>query len=222
MMALTLFFGSFAATETRAQNGPLNEILKRMETNRNSMKTLRSSVTMVKYNDQLKESDTTEGSAIYMPAKGKDAYVRIDWTKPVQETLAVVNGEYVLYRPRLKQAITGSAKNAKGNGKANNALAFMNMSKEQLKANYSIKYLGQENVSGGTPTWHLELTPKTASNFKSADLWIDGNGMPIQAKVVEGNNDSTTVLFTRMEKNASINAAQFKVKLPKDTKIVKG
>lgn len=219
-IALTLFFSVFAVGEAKAN--PLNEILKRMETNRTSMKTLRSNVTMVKYNDQLKESDTTEGAAIYMPAKGKDAYVRIDWTKPVQETLAVVNGEYVLYRPRLKQAITGNAKNAKGNGKANNALSFMNMSKEQLKANYSIKYLGQENVSGGTPTWHLELMPKGASNFKSADLWVDGNGMPIQAKVVEGNNDSTTVLFTRMEKNASINASQFKVKLPKDTKIVKG
>lgn len=219
-IAITIFFNAFAISEAKAN--PLNEILKRMETNRTSMKTLRSNVTMVKYNDQLKESDTTEGTAIYMPSKGKDAYVRIDWTKPVQETLAVVNGEYVLYRPRLKQAITGNAKNAKGNGKANNALAFMNMSKEQLKASYTIKYLGQENVSGGTLTWHLELTPKGASNFKSADLWVDGNGMPIQAKVVESNRDSTTVLFTRMEKNASIKADQFKVKLPKDTKIVKG
>jgi hypothetical protein len=62
--------------------------------------------------------------------------------KAGEETLAVVNGKYVLYRPALKQAITGNAKNAKGGGKANNALAFMNMSKEQLKANYTIKYLG--------------------------------------------------------------------------------
>jgi len=219
-IAVTLFFNAFAVTETNAQ-GALNEILKRMEVNRNTMKTLRSDVTMVKYNAQLKESDPTYGRSMYLPAKGRDAYVRIDWTKPVEETLTVVNGTYTLYRPRLEQAIVGSAKNAQGNGKANGALSFMNMSKEQLKANYSIKYIAQENV-GKIPTWHLELTPKTATNFKMAELWVDGNGMPIQTKVVETNNDTTTILLSNIEKNASIDASQFAVKLPKKTKIIKG
>lgn len=221
-IAIALFFNAFSVVETKAQANVLNEILKRMEINRNSMTSLRSNVTMVKYNSQLKESDTTTGTSIYLPQKGRDAYVRIDWIKPVEEKLAVVNGEYVLYRPRLKQAIIGNAKNAKGNGKANSALAFMNMSKEQLKANYTIKYLGEEKVSGGTPTWHLELTPKTAANFKLAELWVDGDGMPIQAKVVENNNDFTTVLLSNFEKNATINAKQFKVDLPKGTKIIQG
>ncbi|MBA3334392.1 MAG: outer membrane lipoprotein carrier protein LolA [Acidobacteria bacterium] len=216
---LTLFSGVFVATKTQASN-PLPEILNRMEINRSSMKTLRSKVTMVKYNAQLKESDTSEGTSIYMPTKGRDALVRIDWTKPVEETLAVVNGKYVLYRPRLKQAITGNAKDAKGSGKANNALSFMSMSKEQLKANYTIKYLGEEKVSGGVPTWRLELTPKKATSFKMAELWVDGNGMPIQAKIVEGNNDTTTVLLSGFEKNAKINVSQFEVKLPKGTAIV--
>ncbi|MBA2605377.1 MAG: outer membrane lipoprotein carrier protein LolA [Acidobacteriota bacterium] len=218
---LTLFSGVFTVTETRASN-PLPEILNRMEVNRNAMKTLRSKVTMVKYNAQLKESDTNQGTSIFMPTKGRDALVRIDWTKPVEETLAVVNGKYVFYRPRLKQAIVGNAKDAKGNGKANGALSFMNMSKDQLKANYTIKYLGQEKVSGDVPTWRLELTPKKATSFKMAELWVDGNGMPIQAKVVESNNDTTTVLLSDFEKNAKINLSQFEVKLPKDTKIVKG
>lgn len=219
-IVLTLFSSVFLVIETRASN-PLPEILNRMEINRSSMKTLRSKVTMVKYNAQLKETDTSQGTSIFMPTKGRDALVRIDWIKPVEETLSVVNGKYVFYRPRLKQAITGNAKDAKGNGKANSALSFMNMSKEQLKANYTIKYLGQEKVSGGVPTWHLELTPKNVTNFKMAELWVDGNGMPIQAKVVESNNDTTTVLLSDFEKNAKINLSQFEVKLPKDTKIVK-
>ncbi|HEV8158089.1 MAG TPA: outer membrane lipoprotein carrier protein LolA [Pyrinomonadaceae bacterium] len=219
-IAVTLFFSAITVTETKAQQ--LNEILKRMEINRNTMQTLRSNVTMVKYNAQLKESDTAQGTSIYLPLKGRDALVRIDWLKPVEEKLAVVNGKYTLYRPRLKQAIIGNAKNAKGNGKANGALSFMNMSKEQLKANYTIKYLGEENVSGKIPTWHLELTPKIATNFKSAELWVDGNGMPIQAKVIESNNDSTTVLLSNFEKNATINADDFEIKLPPDTKRIKG
>lgn len=220
-IVLILFSSVFTVTETRASN-PLPEILNRMEMNRSAMKTLRSKVTMEKYNAQLKEKDINQGNSIYMSTKGRDALVRIDWTKPVEETLAVVNGKYVLYRPRLKQAITGNANDAKGNGKANGALSFMDMSKAQLKANYTIKYLGEEKVSGGVPTWRLELTPKNATNFKMAELWVDGNGMPIQAKVVERNNDSTTILLSDFEKNATINTSQFEVKLPKDTKIVKG
>ncbi len=220
-IAITLFFSAIAVTETKAQ-GVLNEILKRMEINRNTMQTLRSDVTMVKYNAQLKESDRWRGNSIYLPLKGRDALVRIDWVKPVEEKLSVVNGKYTLYRPRLKQAIIGNAKNAKGSGKANGALSFMNMSKEQLKANYTIKYLGEEKVSGKIPTWHLELTPKMATNFKSAELWVDGDGMPIQAKVIESNNDSTTVLLSNFEKNATINAGDFEIRLPKGTKEIKG
>jgi outer membrane lipoprotein-sorting protein len=170
----------------------------------------------------LKESDTTEGKSIYLPLKGRDALVRIDWTKPAQETLAVAEGQYVLFRPRLNQAIIGNAKNAKGSGKANSALSFMNMSKGQLKANYNIKYLGQENVSGGIPTWHLELTPKTAQNYKSAELWVDSDGMPIQAKVVEKNNDTITILLSKLEKNKTINTNDFVVKLPKNVKRING
>ncbi|MBA3632934.1 MAG: outer membrane lipoprotein carrier protein LolA [Acidobacteria bacterium] len=220
-VALILFFNAFAVTETKAQ-GILGDILKRMEVNHNTLVSLRADVKMVKYDSLLKESDTTEGKSIYLPLKGRDALVRIDWTKPAQETLAVAEGQYVLFRPRLNQAIIGNAKNAKGSGKANSALSFMNMSKGQLKANYNIKYLGQENVSGGIPTWHLELTPKTAQNYKSAELWVDSDGMPIQAKVVEKNNDTITILLSKLEKNKTINTNDFVVKLPKNVKRING
>ena len=166
-IALLLVFNALTVTDAKAQT-IVTEILKRMETHRNSLTSLRASVTMVKYDSVLKDSDTTEGTTSYLPAKGKDAYVRIDWTKPANEILAVANGKYVLYRPRLKQALVGNSKNAQGNGKASNALAFMNMSKAELKANYTVVYLGQENVSGGSSTWHLQLTPKTKSTYKSA------------------------------------------------------
>lgn len=218
--ALVLFFNVFAVTETKAQGG-VDQILKKMDEHYKSLASLRSDVTMVKYDSLLQESDKYEGTTMYLPAKGRDAFVRIDWVKPAQEVLSVVNGKYVIYRPRLNQALTGSTKNATGSGKANSALAFMNMSRAQLKANYTIRYMGQENVSGGIPTWHLELTPKTKQNYKLADLWVDGNGMPIQAKVTENNNDTTTVLLTKLQKNVTINGKDFEVSLPKDVKVVK-
>jgi len=218
---VALLFSVFSAPETKAQ-AVLQIILNRIDTHNKSLQTLRSNVTMEKYNSQLKETDVTEGTMMYLPMKKGDPLIRIDWAKPVAETLAVIKGDYIVYRPRLSQYLTGKTKDAKGSGKSSGALAFMNMSKTQLKANYSIKYIGEESVSGGVRTTHLELTPKTASTYKMADLWVDADGMPVQAKIIEKNNDSTTILLSGLKKNGTINASDFKVIIPPGTKEVKG
>ena len=219
--ALMFVLNVFAVVEANAQ-GALNDILNRMDAHYKVLTSLQATVKMDKYNSQLDEHDITEGTVKYLPLKGRDALVRIDWTKPLEESLAVVNKEYVLYRPRLKQALVGKVDKAKGNAKSNSALAFMNMSKAQLKANYNVKYMGQENVSGGIPTWHLELTPKTKTSYKLADIWVDGNGMPVQMRVTENNNDSTTILLSNLQKNITINANVFQINLPKGTSKIEG
>ena len=216
-IAVAFIFGSLSVPETKAQ---LQEILNRMDKNNQTLQSLRANAIMVKYDSVLKESDTREGKTIYLPTKGREAFVRIDWTKP-EETLAVAKGKYIVYRPRLNQAITGNVKDAKGSGKANGALAFMNMSKAQLKANYAIKYLGAETVSNGTETVRLELTPKTAASYKMAEVWVDKDGMPIQMKVIESNDDSTTILLSNIQKNVTLNGSDFSVKVPPGTTFVK-
>jgi outer membrane lipoprotein-sorting protein len=212
LTALTLMFVfSLFAAEIKAQ-GVLNDILKRMDDHNKALTSLQADVKMSKYNSQLDVNDITSGTAKYLPLKNRDALVRIDWSSPVQESLAVVNKEYVLFRPRLNQYIAGKVDNAKSSGKgANNALAFMNMSKQQLKTNYTVKYLGEEKVSGNIPTWRLELTPKNKTSYKVAELWVDGNGMPIQTRVVENNNDTTTILLSNMQKNVTLKADVFRI-----------
>ncbi|MEZ5426330.1 MAG: outer-membrane lipoprotein carrier protein LolA [Pyrinomonadaceae bacterium] len=217
-----MFFSALAVTETKAQASVKNEILKRMEDNRNSLDTLKTSVEMVKLNAQLGEREIYQGSAVYVPAKGRDVLVRIDWAKPVQETLTVANKKYTIYQPRLKQAMEGSASDAKGgSGKASSLFAFIDMSKAELKANYEIEYLGPENVKGGTPTWHLEMTPKGQASFKVAEMWVDANGMPLQIKITEKNKDTTEIFLSGIRKNESVKASIFQQKLPPGTKIIK-
>lgn len=219
-IALTFVFGAFSATETKAQ-GALNEILKRMDEHNKALKSLRTNVVYEKFDSVVKVSDKMEGKAIYLPQKGKDPLFRVNWTKP-EESLAVVNKDYVIYRPRLKQAIVGKTSEAKKNSAGvGGPLAFMNMSKAQLRANYAMKYLGEETLSNGTKAWRLELTPKTAQKYKMAEVWVDANGMPVQMKVVENNNDTSTVLLSGAEKNVALNGSDFKIDLPKGTQIVK-
>jgi outer membrane lipoprotein-sorting protein len=216
-LALVLFFNAFAVTETKAQ-GAIDQILKRMDEHYKALQTLKSDVKMVKYDSVLKTEDVYEGRTMYLPRKGRDAYVRIDWAKPASEVLSSYEGRYTIFRPRLNQCIEGKTNTVRGgDGRAPGALAFMNMTRAQLKANYTLRYLGEEKV-GGIPTWHLELTPKKPQSYKSADLWVDGNGMPIQARVVEKNDDTTTVYLSNLQKNATINASLFKVDMPNNIK----
>src|SRR5262245_48098064 len=98
-----MFLFNAAATETRAQ-GILREILKRMDNNNKSLVSLRGNIKMAKTNIQLGDTDNYEGQMQYLPGKSdKQIYARIDWRKPREESLAVANGEYVLYTPKLNR-----------------------------------------------------------------------------------------------------------------------
>ncbi len=220
VIGLGLVISLFSVTDAKGQI--LTEILRRMDLNNKSLQSLHSDVTMVKYNPQLNVSDTTVGNTSYLPKTPKHPmYARIDWTKPVEEQISVIGDKYELYRPRLNQVIVGSSKNAKNGAAAGGALGFMSMSKDQLKTNYDVAYLGEEQISGGTKTWHLQLTPKGATSYKMAEIWIDGDGMPRQAKIIETNNDTTTVLLSNIQKNITLQASIFKLSYPSSVKKIK-
>ena len=186
-IAFVMFFSVASVTESQAQ--PINEIYKRMQAHRNALSSLVASVQMAQTDTVLDETDIYSGTVKYLPGRGKDAYVRIDWKKPLVETLAVANGKYVIYTPRRKQAITGSTTDAGEGGQQSSLFAFMNMSRAELRANYVTKYIGVEKV-GGNDMWHLNMVPKKKTNYKMADLWVDGNGMPVQVKITEHNGDT--------------------------------
>jgi|SRR5687768_15432979 len=220
--AFAAFAGVFSIGNVSAQINKIGEIKKRMDVHNKGLTTLRSRVTMVKTNAQLGgDSDTTVGTAIYAKRPGKDALVRIDWEKP-EESLAVKDGQYVMFRPRLNIAYVGSVKKATTDTKGNSALAFMNMSRAQLDANYDVILLNENvTLSSGVKTWHLQLTPKTRTSYKTAELWVDTNGMPNQTKIIEQNNDTTTVLLTDFKKNIPLKTSDFEINLAKGTKVQK-
>src|SRR5689334_5695714 len=84
--------------------GLVSSVLNRMERNNRTLKSLRANVDMVKYNAQIGDEDKYKGVVLYIPAAGRNAYVRIDWSSPQRETLAVADGKFTLFRPRLKMA----------------------------------------------------------------------------------------------------------------------
>ena len=221
VMLAAVVFG-FSVNNASAQGaGPLREILNRMDAMNKSLVSLKADVRMDKFQSQLGETDTNIGTTSYLPKTAKRGmYVRLDWAKPLVENIVIQGDRYQLFRPRLNQVIEGRVDQAgKSNKVPGNALAFMSMSKAQLQANYTVNYLGQE-TAGGTSTWHLQLLPKNKTSYKTAELWVDSNGMPIQAKVIEQNNDSTTVLLSNIQQNVTVSASDFQLKLPANVKKV--
>lgn len=221
MAVLAFVFGTLTASETRAQGGN-SEVLRRMELHYRSLQTLQANVKMEKLNSQIDETDTYEGEVWYIPSKGGQMALRLDWKKPEKENLVVINGQYRLFRPRLNVEYQGTVDKAKNSSTVAGPLSFMSMSKAELSKNFDVTFVGREVVSGATGTSHLILKPKTRQKYKSAELWVDDNGMPVQAKIVENNNDTTTVLLSDLKKNVTINTTSiFTIDTPKNTKVIK-
>src|SRR6476620_4936716 len=209
-------------TRTNGQGaGLVSSVLSRLEKNRQSLKSLRAGISMVKYNSQLGTEDKFNGVVIYLPGAGRQASVRIDWSSPRKEVLAVNNNKYTIFRPALNVAYQGDSRKMKDN-KAGGLMEMMNMSRGQLEARFEpVKDVREETLWGGVSTIHLTLVPKGNAGYKYAEVWIDAGGMPVQTKIVEKNDDSTTMRLTGLEKNQAINKSDFDVKLDSSVKIVK-
>lgn len=224
VLALLAVSVAVVPTRTNAQGaGLVSSIINRMERNRRDLKSLRAGISMTKFNAQIRDEDKLSGEVRYLPGSGRNAFVRVDWRSPQQETLAVAGGKYTLFRPRLNMAYVGDA-NSSRNDKVGGVLGFgLNVSRTQLASAYeSPQYLGEETLWGGVRTTHLKLVPKGNARFKFAEIWVDGEGMPIQTKVVEKNNDSTTVRLTNIQKNIRLSTDDFSISLPSDVKKVRG
>lgn len=224
---LAILVCAVVVSSPKAANGQsaglVSSVLNRMERNRQSLRSLKASLSMEKYNAQLRDKDNYSGWVAYVPANGRDASVRIEWQKPRREILAVANGKYTLFRPGLNQAMVGKTGSVKGPAGSGGVLDMMYMSKQQLEAKFQpVQDVREETLWGGVSTIHLTLVPKSNSSFKYAEIWVDSAGMPVQTKIVEKNGDATTMRLSGMERNAKISSDEFNLKLDSNVKIIKG
>lgn len=226
-LLLAVLAGVSIISSPKAANGQsaglVSSVLSRMERNRQSLRSLKASISMEKYNAQLRDKDSYSGWVLYVPGSGRDASVRIEWQRPRHEILAVAKGQYTLFRPSLGQAIVGKSGSVKGKAGAGGVLDMMYMSKQQLEAKFQpVQDVREETLWGGVSTIHLTLVPKGNASFKYAEIWVDSSGMPVQTKIVEKNDDATTMRLSGMERNLKISSDEFIVKLDSSVKIVKG
>ena len=194
----------------------LAAILRRMEQHQKALRTLRADVEMSRFNAQLNETDAFEGTIRYIAQSNSYAF-RLDWNKPDAESFAVIGDRFLLYRPALKTAYGGKTSDLMKDAFD----LFANPSKDKLNAKFTVSLRGTEKLNETTPVWHLELVPKASAGYRSVELRADANGMILRVKINENNGDWTEIRLGNLQKNAPLGIADFRIQLPKDTKIVK-
>lgn len=219
-LAVLLFIGATAVPprSNAAQGaGLVSSVFNRLERNKRDLKSLRANVIIQKVDPRFGE-EMSYGSVHYVPGQGREANVLLEITRPRQEILAVKAGKYVLYKPKMKMAYTGSSKKVPSSNGSLLSFVF-NSSSAQLKTNF-VSEPGGEGMIEGAHVILLKLTPKSGADFKFAEIWVDDSGMPVQTRVTERNGDTTLVRLTGIQKNVQVPDSTFDLKLPSGTKMV--
>ena len=226
VIALVVFFTALATAPQQQANGQsaglVSSVLAKLQKNHDTLKTLRASVRMQKYDAHLRENDDYYGAILYMPGVGKNASLRLEWSKPQHEILGVLNGEYTLYRPGIGAVYKGSTRK-KGPATDNEIIDMLKMSSTELQNRFQpFEDARDESLGDGVTATHLKLIPIKATSFKYAEVWVDSAGMPVQLKIVEKNGDATTIRLTNLERNRPLSAGDLAVKYPASAKIIRG
>src|SRR5882757_7560594 len=96
---VSLFVLLVFTLQVRAQIGP---IFERMEAHRKALQTLRANIKWGKYNKQTDTWDVSEGKVILIAKSNsiKSAFLRMDLTTPRAQTISVVDGKFIAYKPK--------------------------------------------------------------------------------------------------------------------------
>ncbi len=203
-------------TGSRA-NGKLDEILANMQKAAGTITSIYAKMDQLKRDPNIGGLEKYSGEVFFKHvAKGNDK-VKIVYTVPKGQTIWVVGETITLYQAEIKQAIitTRSAAASKGDEFAFIATPYTSV--PDLKRQYDIVYLGDEQGMA-----KLELTPKAKSSIKKLTWWVDQSSwLPVKSTVVESNGAPTTFILTEVKKNQGVSDSTFKVDLPRDTKIVR-
>ncbi|HKQ73618.1 MAG TPA: outer membrane lipoprotein carrier protein LolA [Blastocatellia bacterium] len=220
-----LLAGADRHVNANAQPQILTGILNKMRKANQELKSLKAEIVQEKTNNQIGVTDTTYGQLLYKPDVSKSKRkLRIDYTKPSQDILAVDGDNFVFYQPRIKQAIRGfTSKVSKGkqDGLAQILAIVLSGSLESASGEYDLS-AGKDEMVNGIMTSLLRAIPKSNKQFTSIDIWISQqSSIPVRFSATERNGDVTVFTFKNMQLNASVPDSAFNLKLPSGTEILK-
>ncbi len=192
-------------------NGKLDEVLANMERVARSIKTIQSDMHQEKRNMQIGGKEVYAGNIRFLHASKDCDKIRIDYSIPAGQVVVVDCNKIALYQPRINQVILTTRQAQASQNQEFSFIATPYKSVPELKTQYAIVYVGDEQVGSGA-TAKLELTPKRASSAKKLTLWVDESSwLPVKYQVIETNNNVTTFTLSNMKINGGLSGNPFKL-----------
>ena len=100
-----------AATALAQDESSVEAVLERMSGTYQSIESLGAELHQVKSYPQLGLTDPPEKGVLYIKRKAKkELRIRLEMLEPEQRIVTVKDGRYMLYQPKIKQAIEGVKK----------------------------------------------------------------------------------------------------------------
>lgn len=195
-------------------------VFARVDAAAKSFKGMTADLTDTEHHAIVNDNDVSKGVARFLRAKGNSIRALIIWNDG-SGGLEYNGKEGKLYNAKTK---TVDVVNLSGKqSTVNKYLALgVGASSAELKAEYEVAYLGDENV-GGQTTSHLRLVPRVhdpASSLKQADLWYGANGLVVQQKISHPSGDYQIMLYSNI-KLGPIPEKEMELQVPKGVTVQK-
>ena len=188
------------------------QILERMRMAQAGLETLKARLEQVKSYPQLGIEDPVEKGFLYFePGK-----IRLEIQEPEVRILVVKDGKYVLYQPRIKQAIFGRLEGQGTKGLFPGLLTGSAESFRELQESYSVSDLGEETLDERR-VHHLAFRAKPGVPVycREIALFIDtALFLPVRQKCVETNQSEITLTLADVERNIALKKSLFEVEIP--------
>ncbi|HLE70495.1 MAG TPA: outer-membrane lipoprotein carrier protein LolA [Vicinamibacteria bacterium] len=206
-MMLILVLLSFALAADASQL-----LLERMRTEQASLRTLKARLEQVKSYPQLGIEDPVEKGFLYFePGK-----MRLEIQEPEVRILVVKDGTYVLYQPRIRQAISGKLEGQGTKGLFPGLLTGSTESFRELEKSYSASDRGEETLDERR-VHHLTFRAKPGVPVycQEIDLFIDTSLLlPVRQKCREASQSEITLTLGDIERNTPLERSLFEVQIP--------
>ena len=195
---------------------PLETVMARMDQAAAGFKGLTADIHKIAHTDVVNVDDPDSGTIVVKKYKSGDTRIRIDFTAPRKQSVAIGNGRAIVYYPQTNEANEVDLGKNRGLVDQFMLLGFGSNSSE-LKNAYSLSMGGSDTVNGEKTT-RIQLIPKdkeVLAHVKSCELWISDKGWMVQQKFHTGGGDYILSTYSHINWNAPIADKDVKVDLPK-------
>jgi outer membrane lipoprotein-sorting protein len=199
-------------------------VLARMQARQTELESLKAVLEQTKSYPQLGIEDPAERGRLYVERRRAGTRVRIEIETPEPRILTVNDKSYVLYQPRIRQAMEGTLGSAGKTGLFAGVLTGTPGALEELERSYSLEGLGTTSISGRL-AHRLRFTARPGADVhcRRIDVFVDeGLSLPVRQTCEEANGSVITFSLSDLETDVPLDGKLFEIQIPSGVERVKG